>query len=566
MLSQEKIFKFFSFGLRDKANPHLQTRILLTNVFSILGICFMVMFAIIGFVNHAFLLSWILLGASALIVLNIIYMTRTLNIRFSIPFLLGLMAVLLLIILITGGTESTGYLWALTFPIIALILFGLRLGSITSIVYLILLSVLLLGNFEFIKFDYSTTFTIRYIFTYLAIFILVYTFEYLRVKNVQQLDRKLEEAAFETRSRDEFISKLSHQLRTSLNNITLVSNLVSKSKLSEQQKDLIDTILASTNNLVEAVNNIVKVSSVDLHSGQKTMIPFDLTASIDSILHLFPASEYANLNLELSSDPTLTNHVLGDPIGIKQVFLNLVENILKQNKPELITDIRIQIINYRETDTSLQLRFRIQTCQRIQSTSANSPGTPLIEENLDLSIPERLVENLGGELVIETTESHTELSFLLEFEKSDLKLKKTGTISRLDELRTSKKVDLKDASILLVEDNIINQKIVVLSLERIVKNIDIAHNGKEALDKFGITNYDLILMDIQMPVMDGFLATKKIREIETSTSSFTPIIAITANAMSGDRETCLAVGMDDYISKPFQVDLLIEKMNNLLAK
>jgi CheY-like chemotaxis protein len=132
------------------------------------------------------------------------------------------------------------------------------------------------------------------------------------------------------------------------------------------------------------------------------------------------------------------------------------------------------------------------------------------------------------------------------------------------ELKVAKKVSLKNASVLLVEDNIINQKIVVLNLEKIVKNIDIATNGKEALDKFGTSKYDIILMDIQMPVMDGILATKKIREIESSTNSFTPIIAITANAMSGDRETCLAVGMDDYISKPFQVGELVEKMKNLL--
>ena len=158
--------------------------------------------------------------------------------------------------------------------------------------------------------------------------------------------------------------------------------------------------------------------------------------------------------------------------------------------------------------------------------------------------------------------------FKQDFIKSDIRIRK-GTVTYQadrDTLKPEGKIELKDASILLVEDNIINQKIVVLSLEKLVKNIDIANNGKEALDKFGTSNYDLIMMDIQMPVMDGFLATKKIREIETSTNSFTPIIAITANAMSGDREACLAVGMDDYISKPFQVDILIGKMKSLLIK
>ncbi|MFW5820830.1 MAG: response regulator, partial [Bacteroidota bacterium] len=128
-----------------------------------------------------------------------------------------------------------------------------------------------------------------------------------------------------------------------------------------------------------------------------------------------------------------------------------------------------------------------------------------------------------------------------------------------------KEIALKDANVLLVEDNLINQKIVLLSLKDIVRSIDVAANGKEALDKFGKSKYDIILMDIQMPVMDGIVATKKIREIEASTNTNTPIIAITANALSGARENCLAVGMDDYIAKPFQVDVLIFKMQKLLT-
>ena len=572
MLSQEKIFKFFSFGLSEKTEHQLQIRILLTNIFSFLGICFFLIFAILGFFNQVYWLSWILLGASVLTVLNMIYMTRTLHVRFSIPFLLGMMATLLLIILITGGTEKTGYLWSLTFPIIALILLGLKHGSISSIIYLLLLSIFLFGNFEFMKVEYEQIFSIRYLFTYLGIYILLYAFEYLRVRNVRQLDKALEEANFETRSRDEFISKLSHQLRTSLNNITLVSNLVSKSKLNEQQQDLIDTILASTNNLVEAVNNIVKVSHIDIRIAKETAISFDLPAAVDNILQLFPVSEYEDLQLDLNADPTFSNQVVGDPIRIKQLFLNLIGNILKQSTTNHKTDIRIQIINNRETESSLQLRFLIQACHIPKSAlpelGVTTKKVPLTLETLDLSIPTKLIEILGGELKADDTESCTEISFTLSFNKSDVQLKRTGPGIQfgIDDIIPAEKVELKQASVLLVEDNLINQKIVILSLENLVKNIDVAHNGKEALDKFGTSNYDLILMDIQMPVMDGFLATKKIREIEASTSSFTPIIAITANAMSGDRETCLAVGMDDYISKPFQADLLVDKMKALLAR
>ncbi len=126
-------------------------------------------------------------------------------------------------------------------------------------------------------------------------------------------------------------------------------------------------------------------------------------------------------------------------------------------------------------------------------------------------------------------------------------------------------IALKNAKILLVEDNIINQKIVLLSLKNQVNHIDVAANGKEALEMFGVKQYDLILMDIMMPVMDGIVATKKIREIESTSDQHIPIIAVTANALAGDRENCLAAGVDDYIAKPFSAEVLIKKMRDLLA-
>lgn len=575
MLTQEKILKFFSFGLDEKTDPQIQNRILLTNIFSSLGIVFFVGFAVTALFNQLYWLSLILFTAGLLTLLNTIFIVRTQRIHDSIGFLLGLMAVLLLTILIHGGTNGTGYLWGLTFPVIALILFGIKRGSITSLIFMVLSAVILFSKFPFTQVVYEFTFSTRYLLTYFGIYILIYAFEYLRVYNVQKLDKALEEANFESRTRDEFISKLSHQLRTSLNNITLVSNLVSKSELTDEQGDLINTILASTNNLVEAVNNIVKVSNIDLQSVREANISFDLSSAVENILQLFSASEYEGLSVTLEPDATLTNQVMGDPIRIKQLFLNLVENILKLGQANHQMNIRIKIFNYRETDAKLTLRFKIMACfapkpvgKTRESRSSVKCKLPIPLEELDLSIPEKFVDILGGVLIAETYEDHTLFNFDLEFEKSIKKLKKgsKGSHFGVEDIRTTRKVELNDANILLVEDNLINQRIVVLSLEPLVKNIDLALNGKEALDKFGTTNFDLILMDIQMPVMDGFLATKKIREIETSSNSYTPIIAITANAMAGDREACLAVGMDDYISKPFQVDVLVDKMKVLLAK
>ena len=149
--------------------------------------------------------------------------------------------------------------------------------------------------------------------------------------------------------------------------------------------------------------------------------------------------------------------------------------------------------------------------------------------------------------------------------KEPVEFKSTYDESEEKLIQPTKNQQLEDANVLLVEDNSINQKIVILSLKNKVKSIDVANNGKEALDKFGTTKYDIILMDIQMPVMNGIIATKKIRELELSTNMQTPIIAITANALSGDKEACLAAGMNEYISKPFQVEVLLQKMRNLLT-
>jgi len=184
-----------------------------------------------------------------------------------------------------------------------------------------------------------------------------------------------------------------------------------------------------------------------------------------------------------------------------------------------------------------------------------------------LRITQRLIELDGNRLFIYPSSESTRIEFTAKFKED----KKSTSISDIKEpvkqpesfFKNS--VDINEANILLVEDNFSNQQIIILYLKNETKKIDVAFNGKEALDKFGKAKYDLILMDVQMPIMDGFKATRKIREIEKSTSTHTPIIAVTANAFPEDKEKCFASGMDDYISKPFQPEDLIRKIKKHLA-
>ena len=571
MSSTDKIFKLLSFGKQTKTEPKKFSRILLINAFSIISLFFLLVYSIIELINRNYTLSGILCLISVCLIINILYLNRTLKTTFSEYFLVIIFSALMIYLIIEGGPLELGYLWSVLVPAFCLILLGLKRGTIASAIFLGIVLILVINDFSFIKADYPGGFILRFSSVFLASYLLVYTYEYFRLLNISKLDKAREEAEIETKSRDEFISRLSHQLRTSLNNITLISNLVSETMIDDKQRDLIETILASANNLVDAVNDIVKISTIDVRQIKESKVPFDLYSSIESILQLFSDKESKDLIISVKQDNTLTNQVIGDPVRIKQFFLNFLEKVTREENIRLRSRINIQILNNKETDREVTLRFnilvsRLSADTEAASTSEQAAFVPIDLNKIDLSIPDRLIQLLGGILTIESFDYETLFTFNLTFQKSDIKIRKEAVPdTSFAELKVAKKVSLKDANVLLVEDNIINQKIVVLNLEKIVKNIDIAANGKEALDKFGTSKYDIILMDIQMPVMDGILATKKIREIESSTNSFTPIIAITANAMSGDRETCLAVGMDDYISKPFQVGELVDKMKNLLS-
>jgi CheY-like chemotaxis protein len=182
------------------------------------------------------------------------------------------------------------------------------------------------------------------------------------------------------------------------------------------------------------------------------------------------------------------------------------------------------------------------------------------EKGLPGNLAAKLISFSKGSFHQEFGNNYTVLDIILPFINIVHEVKKQIASPKIEELKQKDvtRKELKDSKILLVEDNIINQKITLLTLQPLVSSIDTATNGKEALDKFGTSNFDLILMDIQMPVMSGLIAAEKIRALEASTNGHIPIIAITANAMLGDKERCISAGIDDYISKPFQPAALIE--------
>lgn len=553
-----------------------QTRkIILNQAFISIGFLLTFLFGLIAFFNKLFLIGGFLMALALILAGTFFYLRKTKNYSLSSIIFVASTTLLLLFLSITGGTKGTGLIWLPVYPVLTVFLLGPRKGSYVTAGFTVLIFLLcIFPGPSFLPHPFPLPFAFRALASMLSVWAFLLFYEYLRIDYYSRMEREMLSARNQNRSKDEFISKLSHQIRTPLNNIMVISELLEDSSLDEAQRDLLDTIIASTSNLANVVNSIAKVSSIEFSEKKDYQITFDLYNTISSTLNLFKKDD--NLEIVLHFDPKLPRNLTGAPVRVKQVFLNLIDNIVKfhgNRKAEI--EVRVKagketeefIIPAFEVKTTLMpLRF-ISDQENIDYREITGETTVAETEILDFTIARKLIQTAGGKLEINNTTQYTLFSFEMRFRRAGKLIAEPLPVKGKPAVKVpvKKAVELKDASVLLVEDNLINQKIIQLSLKKIVKTIDVANNGKEALDKFGSNKYDLILMDIQMPVMDGIVATRKIREIESSAGSFTPIIAITANALSGDKEVCIAAGMNDYIAKPFQIEVLIQKMSTLLA-
>jgi CheY-like chemotaxis protein len=567
----------FSEKVDNKLGFEYMNKAITINLSVIISIIFYLFFGTFALINENYVLALVLGTASAINYFIYLFFNKNFKVEFSANAILITTGGVFLYCLATGGAYGTGYLWIYPFPILAMALKGLDKGTRFSGLFLILVVAVCIINLYVPSLpDYSLSLSLRIVGSYISINLITYIVEFVGETNQSKLEKWISESKNESRRKDDFLSKLSHQMRTPLNNLTLIYNLVDRSKLPLDQQDLFDTIIASTNNLVSVVNNIVQVSTVDMEEREQNNVGFNIESTIENTLKLFRNQNKDRLEIDFNI-LSKQLHFIGNPVRIKQLFLNLIENIVKINYE---TKIKLTI-SYNSEPAEInnsKLTFEI-ICPPIKIKKDEhdnyfvASSKPVLSKSdinssyLDFNIARKIVRLHNGTFAVHMEEKVNRIVVTLHLQNdtsisSAIKtIPQEGTGQYIQITRNQR---LEDANILLVEDNAINQKIVILSLKNKVKNIDVASNGKEALDKFGTTKYDLILMDIQMPIMNGIIATKKIRELESSTNLQTPIIAITANALSGDKEACLAAGMNDYISKPFQVEMLLQKMRSLL--
>jgi CheY-like chemotaxis protein/signal transduction histidine kinase len=407
------------------------------------------------------------------------------------------------------------------------------------------------------------------------IFFTTYTLIILVSMYVQRTNRELLTRLHDSKNqaenkmvlKDEFISKLSHKLRTSLGNITLINSLVHDERFNSEQKALMETLRASTNLLIEDVNHIVEIASPGIMDYKRSITSFDLTTVLEKSLNILKSAGPSTKDVSISRSDHLQHCIIGDPSLVRSLIVNIIQGVNEYRDDQKPVTLHIQSL--KETPSQVRLEFKFEVPVKkgdalMEYVRSLNQGNAHTGSNLANAF--NLLHESESTLSAVQEPGGVSLRFFQDFTKDPtIKSVPEPATTLQKQPREKSRIPLKDAKVLLVEDNVINQKIVLLSLNKQVNLIDVASNGKQAVEMFVIKQYDLILMDILMPVMDGLMATKKIREIESISDRHIPIIAVTANALAGDRENCLAAGVDEYIAKPFTTELLVSKMKSLLA-
>lgn len=382
-----------------------------------------------------------------------------------------------------------------------------------------------------------------------------------RRKATEQEWLRARESALETaRKKSDFLAAMSHEIRTPMNGVIGMSTLLAETKMTEEQKDYVGTIKRSAEALLRLISDILDHSKIEAGKIQINPRPFDLRQNCDDILELFqPAVREKNIGLEISYLGREEWAFNADPERLRQILVNLIGNAVKFTEKGFV---RVVVECQKSYAGKSSLKFSVsdtgaglseeESQLLFQKYVQTKSGMKFGGTGLGLSICRQLVELMGGQIGLS---SKLGLGSTFWF---TLELPET-TLQQIPSQKESTFAPIFKGHVLLAEDQPVNQRVAVTYLQKLGLEVDVANNGQIAVQKALAKRYDLIFMDCQMPVMTGYDATRAIRAQQQGER--TTIVALTAEGTSGERNTCLEVGMDDFLTKPLELERLVETLH-----
>lgn len=384
-----------------------------------------------------------------------------------------------------------------------------------------------------------------------------------------------------SRMKSVFLENVGHEIRTSMNGIVGMTSLVLETELSKEQRSYLEMVNTSVDRLLQVVNEMIDFSGIESGELEFAKEDFRLKEALDHDLYLLKISaEKKGLQLECSIDSNVPTSLCGDADRLLQILTNLVNNGIRYTAEGgvkvIISNIGYDrnnniLIRFQVSDTGCGIdsekldliRHYFQKQTEPQMSLPLSVGTT----GLGLTVASQLVKLMKGRIGVDSSTEGSCFWFELPFaEVPDVPAFKDQRSAVLEDIQVNLSFAFRGSRVLLVEDEYISRVLIETILQNLGINVSCVAGGKEAVQEVSEKEYDLVLMDVQMDDIDGLEATRRIREAEKETGKHIPIIAMTALAMTGDRERCLGAGMDDYLSKPVQQESLVEMLTRFLTR
>ncbi len=587
--------RFLLAACAQPADPECRRRVLMAQGFGFVGLMVTCWFLVAALVAGEPALSAVLGGVALMSIGCVVHLRWSKRYWPSTMVAMSGVAGLLIYLLATGGVRGTGAVWVFVYPPMAMFCLGCRWGSLWTGAFVLVAGLVLALPSGWLPVNYPAIFSQRWFGALVFVTAVSVVSELLRDRAQRRLEREAEErrraeeeantarrqaeqaAAVESR----FLAAMSHELRTPLTGLLGLNRVLADGPLDDRQRGLIDTIHRSGEHLLTIIDDVLDLSRLRAGAGEPNRRPFAPSALAAEVCALFSAAaRERGLTLALEADPGCPAAVLGDAGRIRQVLDNLVGNAIKFTEAGKV-ELRIEAtagqdgccpLRWEVSDTGVGIppEQRVRVFEEFQQ-GAGPERSPHGGIGLGLAISRRLVESMGGVLELDSRVGRgTRFWFSLRLPRAE-----TAIANRPDPRRAQRKPagveaatggPAQGARLLVAEDDPTNRLLLQLMLERMGARVELVGDGREAIERTGQSDYDLIVMDCHMPQMDGFRATEAIRRREARRGGRRmPILAVTANVTDENRARCLQCGMDDCLFKPFEPNALERTLRRWLG-